>query len=330
MPSTAIFTTTNFNPASKPLHSYIFNANGWIGPVGQSGLGALGYNAAYMDDYIEGGFASIGYQTLVWDVSAQFPNATYYYTISSAVTVVSGNTQTTTHYDQSGIQGGAGSEVIFDDSGDDIYVTGGGADLIIDLGGNNAIDAGSGNDVVWTLDGDDVIKAGNGDDTVLTWGGIDNVLAGSGNDRVELGDGDDAAWGQGGHDSLNGGSGADYLLGEGGNDVLEGAAGADSLFGGTGLDRLAGGEDNDMLAGGGSADVFVFGAFAGDDTITDFQRSQDDIELDIAGTGLASFTAVQAAATQQGANVVIDLLDGSITIENLSLNQMNAGQFLFV
>jgi len=366
MPSLAIFNTTNFNPASKPLHSYVFNANGWIAPVGQN-YSNLGYTAAYMNDFMASGFGEMGKASWVYNVPAQFPNATYYYTIASAVTVVSGNTQTTTYYDQSGIQGGNGSEVIYDWAGDDIYVTGGGADLIVDSGGNNAIDAGSGNDVVFTGHGDDVIKLGTGDDKVATNGGVDNVLAGTGNDLIELGDGDDAAWGENGndsiwgeagndyliggnnndyldggadddylqgdagHDTLDGGDGHDLLQGDAGNDVLIGGAGNDTLSGGNNKDTLTGGEGDDVLTGGAAADVFIFGANSGDDVITDFQRTADDIHLVVADTGLADFAAVQSAAYQSGADLVIDLAGGaSITIENMTYAQLNANQFVFI
>lgn len=91
-----------------------------------------------------------------------------------------------------------------------------------------------------------------------------------------------------------------------------------------------GGTDDDLLTGGSAADVFVFGANAGHDIITDFQRNADDIELDILGTGLTNFGDVQAAAYQVGADVVIDLTGGTITIENMLLGQLNASQFLFV
>ncbi len=347
MPSTAIFTTTNFNPATKPLHSYKFNAAGWIAPVGQD-LSYLGYTAATMNDIMASGFDEMGKASWVSNVPVQFPNATYYYTISSAVTVVSGNTQTTTVYNQSGIQGGNGSEVIYDMAGDDIYATAGGADLIVDGAGNNAIDAGSGNDVVFTGNGDDVIKLGTGDDKVASNGGVDHVLAGTGNDLIELGDGDDAAWGEGGNDSILGEAGNDYLIGGGnhdmldggldddylqgdaGNDMLLGDAGNDTLLGGDGRDTMTGGSGDDVLTGGASADVFIFGAMSGDDVITDFQRTADDIHLEIAGTGLANFGDVQAAAYQVGADLVIDLAGGaSITIDNMTYNQLNANQFVF-
>lgn len=347
MPSTSIFTTTNFNTASLPVHSYVFNANGWIAPVGQD-LSYLGYTAAYVDELMEGGFWELGYSHWVSDVSLQFPQATYYYTISSAVTTLSGNTQTTVVYDKSGILGGEGSDVIYDMAGDDIYVTNGGADLIVDVGGNNAIDAGAGNDVVLTYDGADVVILGLGDDKAMTWGGIDHVQAGSGHDLVELGDGDDAVWGDVGNDTLMGQSGADYLvggsgndlinggseadtlLGDAGNDLLLGGAGDDSLSGGNNRDTLTGGEGNDLLMGGGANDVFVFGAAAGDDVITDFVRTADDIQFDMAATGLANFAAVQAAAHQQGADLVIDFLGGSVTIENMSYTQLHTSQFIFV
>ncbi|MCJ8140781.1 M10 family metallopeptidase C-terminal domain-containing protein [Falsirhodobacter halotolerans] len=91
--------------------------------------------------------------------------------------------------------------------------------------------------------------------------------------------------GGGGHDLLVGGKGADTLLGGPGNDTLDGGKGHDVLSGGNGRDILYGGLGSDTLTGGGGADVFVFRARGespvgqGRDTITDFHRGMDKIDL---------------------------------------------------
>ena len=101
-----------------------------------------------------------------------------------------------------------------------------------------------------------------------TW--IENAIAGAGNDVLKgnkLGN------------ELEGNSGDDRLYGYAGEDTLEGGPGADRLYGSAGNDTLSGGPGNDRLSGGADADVFVFTPGDGDDTITDFTRGEDKIDL---------------------------------------------------
>ena len=101
-----------------------------------------------------------------------------------------------------------------------------------------------------------------------TW--IENAVAGDGNDVLkgnELGN------------ELEGNSGDDRMYGYAGEDTLEGGPGADRLYGSAGDDTLTGGPGNDRLSGGADADVFVFTPGDGDDTITDFTRGEDKIDL---------------------------------------------------
>ncbi|NIJ22077.1 hypothetical protein FHS95_003788 [Sphingomonas naasensis] len=100
---------------------------------------------------------------------------------------------------------------------------------------------------------------------------IANVLhGGAGNDTLYGDDGNDSLYGDDGRDILIGGSGADLLFG--GGDV-------DSLTGGDGNDRLNGGAGHDLLTGGSGNDVFAFSDLGGWDSITDFRRGQDKIDL---------------------------------------------------
>ena len=79
--------------------------------------------------------------------------------------------------------------------------------------------------------------------------------------------------------ALSGGAGSDFLYGDAGTDTLDGGAGGDWLFGDDGADRINGGSGNDVLAGGSGNDVFVFTDLGGRDTISDFRRGQDKIDL---------------------------------------------------
>jgi acyl-CoA thioesterase-1 len=91
--------------------------------------------------------------------------------------------------------------------------------------------------------------------------------------------GDDALDGGAGNDRLIGGSGNDRLLGGDGNDSLWGGSGADALDGGGGNDLLDGGPGADSLTGGAGSDAFVFAPGWGADTIADFARGADWLDL---------------------------------------------------
>ena len=109
-----------------------------------------------------------------------------------------------------------------------------------------------------------------GDDT-MTGGQAHNIMYGM--------EGDDTLRGEQGNDWIFGGEGADRLEGGEGDDLLMGGEGDDVMTGGEGDDTLVGGEGGDTMTGGDGADTFVFGEGHGDDTITDFDTTQDKIHL---------------------------------------------------
>lgn len=76
-----------------------------------------------------------------------------------------------------------------------------------------------------------------------------------------------------------GSSGADTVTGTGLDDVVMGGAGDDTLSGGAGRDILVDGAGMDSLIGGTGADVFTFVADGDDDTIQDFERGVDALDL---------------------------------------------------
>ncbi|MEG4090084.1 calcium-binding protein [Microcoleus sp. Pol12B4] len=89
----------------------------------------------------------------------------------------------------------------------------------------------------------------------------------------------DILTGTSGNDIINGVEGNDVLMGLRGNDMLVGGDGSDVLNGGKGFDTLNGGLGNDILVGGGGNDVFVLGVGLGVDTIVNFVKSQDTVQL---------------------------------------------------
>ena len=82
-------------------------------------------------------------------------------------------------------------------------------------------------------------------------------------------------------DILDGTKRRDVLEGGLGNDFLKGRGGKDKLSGGEGDDILIGGNGKDVLTGGTGKDTFGYESMKeGGDRITDFNVSQDTIDID--------------------------------------------------
>lgn len=98
--------------------------------------------------------------------------------------------------------------------------------------------------------------------------------------------------------TVQGTAGNDVLLGSGANEIFYGGAGNDTINGGAGDDILIGGAGVDKLTGGAGADTFRFASQSDsyrnattsfDDTITDFDVTQDKIDLaDLGFSGLGN------------------------------------------
>lgn len=140
-----------------------------------------------------------------------------------------------------------------------------------------------------------------------TGNAVGNELTGNkGNNRLDGLAGDDKLSGGGGNDQMLGGAGKDTIVGSSGTDKLTGGSENDNLNGGAGSDTLTGDAGKDRLIGGADADIFVFHAGDGRDTITDFAAGSGDVlQLDDAiwGGGALSEAAVvsqYAAVTAEG------------------------------
>ncbi len=146
-------------------------------------------------------------------------------------------------------------------------------------------------DVIYGYDGDDLIYGRDGHDDI--YGGYD-------------------------HDTIYGGFGNDYLSGSFGHDDLYGDAGHDDLYGGSGLDYLSGGSGEDLLSGGTGRDTLIGGAGEdyfvfkrGDsglttstaDTITDWNRSYDFLDMTVRGTA-TNYREASTSATSIGAALI--------------------------
>jgi Ca2+-binding RTX toxin-like protein len=89
----------------------------------------------------------------------------------------------------------------------------------------------------------------------------------------------DSLIGTSNYDILNGLAGDDILLGLQGNDNLVGDNGNDILNGGKGSDVLQGDGGNNFLVGGAGNDKFFIGLGMGINTILDFTKNQDILDL---------------------------------------------------
>lgn len=199
-------------------------------------------------------------------------------------------------------------------------------------------DRGTLNLTITGIDNDwDSFTGGTGDDT-LTGGTADEHITGlEGNDTIDGASGNDTLVGLEGDDTLIGGTGRDWLFGGDGNDILSG---------GTGPDRLSGDVGNDTLTGGSGTDTFVFlpatvevyvdgqpeyiPVAIGDDVITDFNPSEDVIDL----TSFANREfgmGVVLSAMQSGADVVFTIggdSPGTITLLDTDLGDVSESNFV--
>ncbi|MGI9507265.1 MAG: calcium-binding protein, partial [Geminicoccaceae bacterium] len=130
-------------------------------------------------------------------------------------------------------------------------------------------------------------------------------------------------------DQLTVEGGDDDLRGGKGNDTIEGGGGNDRLSGGRGDDLLDGGTGDDVLRGGKGDDTFVFIRDGGHDTVRDFGRGDD--QIDVSAFGFDDANAVIAQASQVGKDVVIELdseAGDQITLAGIKLDDFEKQDFI--
>ena len=214
------------------------------------------------------------------------------------------------------MSGGPGNDRLFGGQGDDTLVGGPGADRFYGGHGQDLVSyTGSPEGVTVRLH---TLAAAGGDAQGDTFKSLVDVaytdangvaqtdslpdiehLTGSNHNDILAGDRRD--------NDIDGGAGNDTLYGGpgGGDDMMSGGLGNDRLFGGQGDDTLIGGPGDDRLAGGHGNDVFVFGPGDGADTVTDFSRGTD--KVDLTAFGIESVEDLDMDTTDDG--VTIDLSD---------------------
>lgn len=156
-----------------------------------------------------------------------------------------------------------------------------------------------------------------------------DMFGGFGNDLLQTGQSDDRAFGEAGNDTLRGNAGDDALDGGtendvlyGGNDadLLRGDLGNDLMYGGSGDDTLVGGPGRDQLTGGINSDAFVFSVAAHSpnganaDTITDFVRGSDRVDLAGLVAGVLTFVGTGAFSGGTVASVRYSVSAGNVTV----------------
>lgn len=101
------------------------------------------------------------------------------------------------------------------------------------------------------------------------------------------------------------------------------------LFGTAGIDTIYSAFGNQTLAGGAGQDTFVIRARHGSDTITDFEAGPGGDVLRLQDYGFRTFADVLAAATQQGADTVIQLKAGeALTLKNVLVTSLATSNIL--
>ena len=203
------------------------------------------------------------------------------------------------------------------------------ADFLKGDAGANRLDGGAGDDLLEGGAGVDVLVGGMGSDTARYAGSGAGVT-------ISLLTGNTA----GGHaagdtlisiENLFGSSYADFLKGDAGANRLEGKAGNDRLEGEAGNDRLEGGDGNDVLIGGAGDDRFIFADGFGNDTVTDFVAGAGtDDRLDFSDHSILNgYATVMAAASQQGADTVIDIGSDRIKLIGVTRTDLHQDDFVF-
>jgi len=141
--------------------------------------------------------------------------------------------------------------------------------------------SGDGRFVAFTSTASDIVPGDTNNSYDVFVADLTNTPGGTNNppNVINGTDSNDYLTGTSGSDTMNGFKGDDTLTGLRRNDVVYGGKGNDILYGGKGDDTLISGLGNDTLIGGLGNDVFVLGAGFGVDTISDFIKGQNTVEL---------------------------------------------------
>ena len=218
------------------------------------------------------------------------------------------------------LTGNANTTYIAAPGGDTTIYAGGTSGVTIVLGyGDDTVHGGPGNDTIFVFTGNNVIDGGGGYNTV-DYSAVTQTSTVSGFVTVDLYAG---AWHPGGYDSLT-----DITNITGGNygNILKGDWQNNIIVGGSGNDIIDGRQGNDVLTGGAGADLFIMDAGTGNTVVTDFSAAQGD-QIDLSAYGFHTLAGILAVASQSGADTVITLGSGSVTLKGVAESSLAAADF---
>lgn len=239
--------------------------------------------------------------------------------------------------------GGDGDDLLSGAAGSDLLHGGGGRDLLLGSDGDDRLDGGAGGDRLDGGDGSDTLDyssstggvvidlyqgmAQGGDAEGDSFSSIENVIGSDHDDRVILDQNDNLA---------DLGKRADVAHGSYGDDRLSGGDGNDTLHGDQGRDVLIGGAGDDGLTGGEGADLFVFDALSGRDTIADFDTGPgaEQDRLDVSAFGWTSYDEMLGAGTvfvetAGGTLILFGSSDARVTLDQVAASSLGQDDFLF-
>ena len=231
------------------------------------------------------------------------------------------------------LDGGVGDDTLIGGEGNDTLTGGEGADTFV-------FGAGHGNDTITDFDVDnDTIDISGLTSSITHSQLLDKTtdLADSDNDGTADGVTIDLTDFGGGIITLEGVTKSDLMDGTALNaDLFDfGTLGHDSVVGTVAAEYITGGFGNDTMEGGGGADTFRFADGHGNDTITDFDVTDDDIDLSQLSAAIGVMDLVGAMTDLADDNndgtadgVAIDLTDfggGTITLEGVTTTELIMG-----
>ncbi|PJE30364.1 Regulatory P domain of the subtilisin-like proprotein convertase [Pseudooceanicola antarcticus] len=230
------------------------------------------------------------------------------------------------------LYGGAGADTLLAGTQEDRAYGGAGADLLFGEGGFDRLEGGSGDDRLYGGLQADNLLGDAGNDLLEGGQGLDRLFGGAGNDTLNAGTTGDGLFGGSGDDILYSGSGDDRIFGGSGNDLVNHGAGNDTVFANAGFDTILSSSGDDELYGGFNADTFLFSGHFGNDTIRDFDATNDLEQIQFANASpISDFTDLMTShASQQGSDVLIEDGHGnSILLEGVSLASLDEADFVW-
>jgi Ca2+-binding RTX toxin-like protein len=187
------------------------------------------------------------------------------------------------------------------------------ADRITAYGNDDTLIGAGGNDTLAIFGAGGVMYGGAGDDIFVVTSATTQVVE-------NAGEGSDTIYAYVDFSLASSGANIEALVMAGNGKVGSGTAGNDLL--------IAGGVSNYLFGGAGS-DTFGLNAGHGASNVLDFTIGQDKVALSSAT--FANFAAMQANASQVGANTVINGTGGdTFILTNVSLASLSASDFMFV